>query len=121
MRRRGPQEEGRKLSIQSGRTSSAAAPWRKHKHDQYSEESKWHWPSDRKVRGLNASTLKYLPLSLAPKSYCGEVPTCVLTIFLWTTWTLRCQSCHKTFDITLKTTERMDRARWEAARTPSLL
>jgi hypothetical protein len=68
-------------------------------------------PSDRKVRGLNTATLKHLPLSLAPKSHCGEAPACVLIIFLmddrWTTWKLRCQSCHKTFDLTLKTAERI--------------
>jgi hypothetical protein len=37
------------------------------------------------VWGLNTATLKHLPLSLAPKSYCGEASTCVFIIFLWTT------------------------------------
>ena len=31
-----------------------------------------------RLRGLNTATLKQLPLSLAPKSYCGEVPVCVV-------------------------------------------
>jgi 4-amino-4-deoxy-L-arabinose transferase-like glycosyltransferase len=35
-------------------------------------------PLIRKVRGLKTSTLKHLPLSLAPKGHCGETSVCVV-------------------------------------------